>query len=33
MVDTKDAVELIIGTKKDPEFGTVMLVGMGGTSA
>jgi acetyltransferase len=33
MVDTKDAVELIIGTKKDPDFGTVMLVGMGGTSA
>jgi acetyltransferase len=33
MVDTKDAVELIVGTKKDPEFGTVMLVGMGGTSA
>ncbi len=33
MVDTKGAVELIIGTKKDPVFGTVMLVGMGGTSA
>ncbi len=33
MVDTKDAVELILGTKKDPTFGTVMLVGMGGTSA
>ena len=33
MVDTKDAVELILGTKKDPSFGTVMLVGMGGTSA
>lgn len=33
MVDTKDAIELIVGTKKDPEFGTVMLVGMGGTSA
>ncbi|MBW6536381.1 MAG: GNAT family N-acetyltransferase [Mariniphaga sp.] len=33
MVDTKDAVELIVGTKKDPDFGTVMLVGMGGTSA
>nr|MDA3834170.1 GNAT family N-acetyltransferase [Spirochaetales bacterium] len=33
MVDTKDAIELILGTKKDPEFGTVMLVGMGGTSA
>ena len=33
MVDTKGAVELIVGTKKDPVFGTVMLVGMGGTSA
>ena len=33
MVDTRDAVELIIGTKKDPIFGTVMLVGMGGTTA
>jgi acetyltransferase len=33
MVDTKGAVELIVGTKKDPEFGTIMLVGMGGTSA
>jgi acetyltransferase len=33
MVDTKDSVELIIGIKKDPAFGTVMLVGMGGTTA
>jgi len=33
MVDSKDGIELIIGTKKDPVFGTVMLVGMGGTSA
>jgi len=33
MVDTRDAVELILGIKKDPLFGTVMLVGMGGTSA
>jgi len=33
MVKTKDAVELILGIKKDPIFGTVMLVGMGGTSA
>ncbi|WP_321374724.1 GNAT family N-acetyltransferase [uncultured Draconibacterium sp.] len=33
MVDTKDGIELIIGTKKDPVFGTVMLVGMGGTTA
>lgn len=33
MVDTKDGIELILGTKKDPIFGTVMLVGMGGTTA
>ena len=33
MIKTKDAVELILGIKKDPVFGTVMLVGMGGTSA
>jgi acetyltransferase len=33
MVDVKDAVEMIIGIKKDPVFGTVMLAGMGGTSA
>ena len=33
MVDPKDSVELIIGIKKDPVFGTVMLVGMGGTTA
>ena len=33
MVETKGAIELIVGTKKDPIFGTVMLVGMGGTTA
>jgi len=33
MVSSKDAVELILGIKKDPVFGTVMLVGMGGTTA
>ena len=33
MVNTKGGIELIVGTKKDPIFGTVMLVGMGGTSA
>jgi acetyltransferase len=33
MVNTKDGVELIVGTKKDPVFGTVMLVGMGGVTA
>ncbi|MDZ7741981.1 MAG: bifunctional acetate--CoA ligase family protein/GNAT family N-acetyltransferase [Bacteroidota bacterium] len=33
MIDTRDAVELIMGIKKDPVFGTVLLVGMGGTQA
>ena len=33
MFDCKDSIELILGTKKDPIFGTVMLVGMGGTAA
>jgi acetyltransferase len=33
MVNTKGGVELIVGTKKDPIFGTIMLIGMGGTSA
>lgn len=33
MVDTKGAIELIVGIKKDPVFGTVMLTGMGGTTA
>jgi len=33
MVNTDDGIELIVGTKKDPVFGTVMLVGMGGTTA
>ncbi|WP_167611640.1 bifunctional acetate--CoA ligase family protein/GNAT family N-acetyltransferase [Maribellus sediminis] len=33
MVDSKDGIELILGIKKDPIFGTVMLVGMGGTTA
>jgi acetyltransferase len=33
MVRTKDALEMILGIKKDPVFGTVMLVGMGGTGA
>jgi len=33
MVDLKDAVELILGIKKDSVFGTLMLVGMGGTNA
>lgn len=33
MVRAKDALEMILGIKKDPVFGTVMLVGMGGTGA
>ena len=33
MVNTQDGVEMILGIKKDPVFGTVMLVGMGGTKA
>ena len=33
MADTRDAVEMILGIKKDKLFGTVMLVGMGGTTA
>ena len=33
MVDVKDAVELILGIKKDASFGTVMMVGMGGVEA
>jgi len=33
MADTKNAVELIVGFKKEENFGTVMLVGMGGVTA
>jgi acetyltransferase len=33
MIRTKEAVELILGAKKDPTFGTVMMAGMGGTNA
>lgn len=33
MIDTSDDVEMILGIKKDKVFGTVMLAGMGGTSA
>jgi acetyltransferase len=33
MVNTADGVEMILGIKKDPIFGTVILVGMGGTKA
>ncbi len=33
MVNTADGVEMILGIKKDSVFGTVILVGMGGTKA
>ncbi len=33
MIDVKDSVELILGIKKDPVFGTVIMIGMGGTEA
>ena len=33
MFNTKDSVELILGIKKDPVFGTCMMIGMGGTAA
>ena len=33
MIREIDAIEMILGTKKDPVFGTVMMVGLGGTAA
>ncbi|MDD3130478.1 MAG: bifunctional acetate--CoA ligase family protein/GNAT family N-acetyltransferase [Bacteroidales bacterium] len=33
MIDTEDAVEMILGIKKDAVFGTLILIGMGGTEA
>lgn len=33
MADLKEAAELILGIKKDPVFGTIMMVGMGGIYA
>lgn len=33
MVSSRDAVEMILGIKKDKIFGTVLMVGMGGISA
>jgi acetyltransferase len=33
MINTNDSVEMILGIKKDPIFGTVILIGMGGAEA
>ena len=33
MASVKDAAEMILGIKKDPVFGTVLMVGMGGITA
>jgi acetyltransferase len=33
MIRAKDAVEMILGAKKDPTFGAVIMAGMGGTTA
>jgi acetyltransferase len=33
MVRTRDAVEMILGLKKDPVFGTILLAGAGGVTA
>lgn len=33
MINTKDGVELILGIKQDPVFGTVLMAGMGGIYA
>lgn len=33
MVETRDGVEMILGIKKDPTFGTVIMAGTGGTAA
>jgi len=33
MIPTRDSVELIFGIKKDAVFGTVLMIGMGGTAA
>lgn len=33
MVRAGDGIEMILGIKKDPTFGTVVMVGMGGTAA
>jgi acetyltransferase len=33
MIAARDSVELIAGIRKDPAFGTVVMIGMGGTAA
>jgi acetyltransferase len=33
MIDNRDAIEMIVGIKKDAVFGTVVMAGMGGTGA
>jgi len=33
MIDVREAFELILGIKKDPSFGTTMMVGLGGIEA
>ena len=33
MIEAEDALELILGVKKDPVFGTVIMAGMGGVGA
>lgn len=33
MIEIRDSVEMILGIKKDPVFGTVILIGMGGMEA
>ncbi len=33
MINSRSGIELILGIKKDPVFGTVIMVGQGGTSA
>jgi len=32
MIDSRDAIELILGAKRDPTFGSVIMIGMGGVA-